>query len=97
MSVMSRSVWRAGTSAAQELLRRPRDWWVWRDREDHVAAEWMQPYGDPPFAVIRGERSSRAVPVVPGIFYAAVEMQRRFHTTRGQEFTNTRHTFVSAK
>ncbi|WP_167635498.1 hypothetical protein, partial [Micrococcus lylae] len=63
----------AGTSAAQDLLRRPRDWWVWRDREDHVAAEWMQPYGGPPFAVIRGERSSRAVPVVPGIFYAALQ------------------------
>lgn len=62
----------AGT-AAQELLRRSRDWWVWRDRDDQVAAEWMQPEGGPPFAVIRGERSTAAVPVVPGVLYAALQ------------------------
>ncbi|MDO4255452.1 MAG: hypothetical protein Q4C81_09990 [Kocuria sp.] len=63
----------SGGQAAADILQRPRDWWVWQDHESNVAAEWMQPTSAPPFAVVRGEDNAAAVPVMPGVLYAALQ------------------------
>ena len=70
----------SGGAEASALLSQERDWWTWRDRQGEIAAEWFQPAGAPPFAVARDEDGCTAVPVVPGILYAALQCATGFST-----------------
>lgn len=59
------------TGPAPDVERR--DWWRWWNADGYIVAEWMQPVGGPPFMVLRDERAAVGLPVVPGVFYSALQ------------------------